>query len=125
MTKFEITQNYDFDSRQTNYYTDAARYLGLIEKKNLNYSLSDSGKKILSYNFKNRQLSYCRCILSHKVFYEILKKYFSEGEMPNKNYIVDVMKKSDLNDINSDETFKRRSSTIKSWVNWIVGLIND
>ncbi|OQX79655.1 MAG: hypothetical protein B6D64_04430 [Bacteroidetes bacterium 4484_276] len=28
-----ITENYDFDSRQTNYYTDAARYLGLVDKK--------------------------------------------------------------------------------------------
>ena len=87
--------------------------------------MSDLGKKILSYNFKVRQLFYCRCILSHKVFYEILKKYFSEGEMPDRNYIIDIMKKSNLNDINSNETFKRRSSTIKSWINWIVSLINE
>ena len=30
-TKDDITLNYDFDPRQTNYYTDAGRYLGLIE----------------------------------------------------------------------------------------------
>ena len=54
MHKDEITQKYDFDSRQTNYYTAAARYLGLIEGKNLKYNLSNSGKKILSCNFKNR-----------------------------------------------------------------------
>ena len=33
MTKEEITVNYDFNPRQTNYYTDAGRYLGLIDKK--------------------------------------------------------------------------------------------
>ena len=33
MNKYEVTKKYDFNSRQTNYYTDAARYLGLIEKK--------------------------------------------------------------------------------------------
>ena len=27
LTKDEITSNYDFDPRQTNYYTDAGRYL--------------------------------------------------------------------------------------------------
>ena len=61
----------------------------------------------------------------NNIGFRVLKKYFSEGEMPSKNYIIDIMKKSDLNDINSDETFKRRSSTIKSWINWIVGWIND
>lgn len=125
MTKDEVTEKYDFDSRQTNYYADAARYLGLVEKKNLKYFISDLGKKILSYNFKDRQLAYCKCILSHKVFYKILKKYFECGEMPDKNEIIQIMKNSYLKDINSDETFKRRSSTIKSWINWIVELIND
>ena len=32
MTKQDITSKYAFDERQTNYYTDAGRYLGLIEK---------------------------------------------------------------------------------------------
>ena len=30
LSRDEITYRYDFDSRQTNYYTDAGRYLGLI-----------------------------------------------------------------------------------------------
>lgn len=125
MDKDEVTQEYAFDSRQANYYTDAARYLNLIEKKTSKYNLSELGEKILSYNFKNRQLAYCKCILSHKVFYETLKNFFDNGVMPNKNEIVQIMKKSNLRNINSNETFERRSSTIKSWVNWIVGLINE
>lgn len=32
MTKQDITSEYAFDERQTNYYTDAGRYLGLIDK---------------------------------------------------------------------------------------------
>lgn len=31
ISKNDITQNYDFDYRQTNYYSSAARYLGLIK----------------------------------------------------------------------------------------------
>ena len=41
------------------------------------------------------------------------------------NDIVQIMKKSNLYNVNSDSTYERRSSTIKGWVNWIVGLIND
>ena len=76
LTKDEVTQEYDFDSRQTNYYTDAARYLGFVEKKDSTYRLSDFGEKILSYNFKKRQLAYCKAILSHKVFNVTLKIFF-------------------------------------------------
>ncbi len=32
LSRNDVTEQYAFDARQTNYYTDAARYLGLIEK---------------------------------------------------------------------------------------------
>lgn len=32
LSREEVTERYAFDLRQTNYYTDAARYLGLLEK---------------------------------------------------------------------------------------------
>ena len=128
LSKDDVTTEYDFDERQTNYYTSAARYLGLIEKQNsenVSYRLSKQGEKILSYNFKNRQLAYCKCILAHKVFAETLQKFLDSGEMPSNNKIVEIMKNSNLFKIQSDETFRRRSSTIKGWLNWIVGLINE
>lgn len=128
LSKDDITQKYDFDERQADYYTSAALYLGLVEKNNakgVKYTLSASGKKILSYSFKNRQLAYCKCILSHRVFAKTLEKYFNSGEMPSKRELVDIMKDSDLFNVKSDETFERRSSTVKSWLNWIVGLINE
>ena len=45
--------------------------------------------------------------------------------MPCKNEIIQIMKESNLNNIRSEETFYRRSSTVSSWINWIVGLINE
>src|SRR5699024_11404678 len=32
LSREQVTEEYAFDIRQTNYYTDAARYLGLLEK---------------------------------------------------------------------------------------------
>ncbi len=129
MTRDNVTEKYDFDARQTNYYTDAARYLGLLEKARKNkvvkYSLTPSGKKILNMCFKKRQLALCELILSHKVFNDVLKLYFSHGVMPEKCEIVGLMKESKLYNVNSDETFGRRASTIKNWIDWIVGLINE
>lgn len=129
LSRNDVTERYAFDARQTNYYTDAARYLGLIEKNRENggplYRLSDKGHTILNMGYKQRQLAFCSCILSHRAFADTLKRYFETGIMPRKNDIIQIMKNSNLYNVNSDTTFERRSSTIKGWVNWIVGLINE
>ena len=129
LSRNDVTEQYAFDARQTNYYTDAARYLGLIEKKKDGvipiYILSSKGKSILKLNFKQRQLAYCNCILSHKVFYDTLQKYLDNGKMPSTNDIINIMKCSKLYNVGSNSTFERRSSTIKGWLNWIISLINE
>ena len=130
LSRKEITKRYDFDIRQTNYYTDAAIYLGLIEKvktkkKPLSYKLTDKGSSILKKKYKERQLDLCRTILSHKPFADTLNSYFNTGVMPNKNDIINIMKIGNIYNIESEQTYKRRSSTIQSWVNWIIGLIKE
>ncbi len=129
LNRAEVTEQYAFDSRQTNYYTDAARYLGLLEKTTEGrmpaYSISPAGRKILGLNYKQRQLTLCRCILSHGAFNKALQLYFRRGVMPSMNDIVSVMKESGLYQVKSDETFRRRASSIKGWLGWIVSLINE
>lgn len=129
LSRNEVTEQYAFDARQTNYYTDAARYLGLVEKSRDSggplYRLSEKGHKILKMGYKQRQLAFCKCVLSHSVFADTLRRYFATGVMPCKNEIVQIMKQANLHNVNSDSTFERRSSTIKGWVNWIVELINE
>jgi hypothetical protein len=59
ITRDDVTEQYAFHARQTNYYTDAARYLGLLERKKDGkttvYRLSEIGKNIQKLNFKERQ----------------------------------------------------------------------
>ena len=129
-TALEITENYAFDSRQTNYYTDAGRYLGLIDKArkessgDVYFFLTDDGKNILKQKYKQRQLLFAIKILSHKIFNDILNKYFNDGIMPSDDFIVEKMKEANLYNITQDSTYKRRASTIKRWVEWIVKLID-
>jgi hypothetical protein len=129
LNRNDVTEQYAFNARQTNYYTDAARYLGLLEKKKEGftpiYLLSDRGNRILNLSYKQRQLAYCDCILSHKVFSDTLRKYLENGNMPSIEDITGIMKQSNLYRMGSDSTFKRRSSTVKGWLNWIIGLINE
>lgn len=126
LTEDEITGVYSFDSRQTNYYTDAGRYLGLIEKKSAPkaslYNLSEKAENILRKDFKNRQLAFCECILQHQIFYDVIKRTLQEGYIPEKETVVSLMKAADLFQIGSDSTFMRRASTVRRWIAWILSL---
>lgn len=130
MTKDDITSEYAFDSRQTNYYTDAGRYLGLIDKErdsegNIVFRLSPKGRNIMSLSYKDRQLAIATQILQHQAFRETLKLHLQCGEMPDAGTIVQIMKAAGLYHVDSDSTYYRRSSTIIGWVNWILGLIEE
>jgi hypothetical protein len=132
LTRDKVTEKYEFDERQTNYYTDAARYLGLVSRgyKKDNgkrvpiYTLTAKGIKILSKNYKQRQLCFCRCILEHKVFADALKEFLKTGKPPTKSEIVKIMYANHIERIN-DKTKHRRSSSVIGWINWIVGLNNE
>lgn len=130
MTRQDITAEYAFDERQTNYYTDAGRYLGLIDKAhdedgNVLFQLSACGRRIMSLDYKKRQLALATQILMHKVFNETLKLHLQSGEMPDKQTIVQIMKCADLYRVEADSTYLRRSSTVIGWVNWILGIIDE
>ena len=130
MTKQDITSEYAFDERQTNYYTDAGRYLGLIDKghdddRNILFQLSPQGRYIMGLEYKARQLAIVSQILSHKVFRETLKLHLQCGEMPDAQTIVQIMKGASLYNVKADSTYFRRSSTIVGWVNWILSIIEE
>jgi len=130
MTKQDITSEYAFDERQTNYYTDAGRYLGLIDKThdedgNILFQLSAGGHRIMGLEYKERQLALVTQILMHKVFNETLKLHLQCGEMPDKQTIIRIMKRSNLYRVEADSTYLRRSSTVVGWVNWILGIIEE
>jgi hypothetical protein len=129
ISKEEITQNYDFDSRQTDYYFNAGKYLGLIEIGRENGQivcyLTEKGKRVFALSIVDRQSEFVKLILSHSAFKQTLKIYLDIGEMPTKETIVEVMRKSKLHKVVKDSTFFRRASTIAGWTNWIMNQIEE
>ena len=126
LSRDDVTDEYAFDIRQTNYYTDAARYLGLVDKKYDGrkpiYSLSEFGYRLMRLNYKQRQLALCKCILEHKVFFNVFT-FCQYGSLPDRNTIVKIMKEADLYKVESESTYIRRASTVSSWINWMLSLI--
>ncbi len=126
----EITENYNFTNRQTGYYTNACLYLMLIEKgKNeqgdIVYYLSEMGKSLFNKTNRERNLKYTELILSHKPFRLALLDYLDNQVRPEKESIVEFMKISNINSVESEYTYNRRASTVISWIEWILGLIDE
>jgi hypothetical protein len=129
LTKVDVTLNYDFDARQTDYYTNACKYLGLVEQKIENaqiiYVLTSKGKELFDISIISRQAEFVKLILSHVVFRRALELTFKDGKIPDIASIVPIMKHSNLFNVNSESTYFRRASTILGWINWIMNLIEE
>jgi len=130
MDREGIAHNYDFVLRQANYYTDAAIYLGLIEKddrqQTVCYRLTREGKRILGLNHKQRQLAYCKCILSNPVFNVLMQRWLENPHKPPTNEeIVTVMRSSNIPAIRAASTYGRRATTVKCWLDWMMNLIDS
>ena len=129
LTKQEITSKYSFDERQTNYYTDAGRYLEFIEKEhregNIVFHLTMQGLHVMELGYRERQIALATQILKHKVFNETLRLHLQYGEMPERKKIVQIMKVANLYNVGSESTYDRRASTVIGWVNWILGIIDS
>ncbi len=125
-----FTGKADFTKRQVDYYTNAAIYLGLVEKEeNTNptqFVLTDLGMRILSTRSINeRQIKYIQTIVTHQAFARVLREYLETSETPPMDKIVEIMKDCNLHNVRTEGMFKRRGSTIKSWVEWILGTIDE
>lgn len=120
-TANDIAEELEFDSRQGKYYIDALRYLDLADKdeKFGKYKLTPIGFMMMNVDSKSRNERLINQILKHKPFYDVFTYYLSNDELPSRDYIKSVIKKY-IPDM-ADETINRRASTIRGWIQWIVG----
>lgn len=125
LTRDYITENYAFDARQTQYYTSAAAYLGLVDRKRsgktVSYELTAKGRNIMKLPSEKRQLALAACILSRTIFNRALHRYFQNSEEPTIRDIVNLMKEVKTT-MSKESTYSRRSQTVLSWIRWILQL---
>ena len=125
----QIADIMQFKVRQSNYYYNAGKYLGLFEKKYVKeeeknikkISLTRLGKKILKLKYKERQLKLVHLILEHDIFNKLFIKAYQTGEIPLKEEIKDIMVK---NNVCNSGQIDRRASSVHSWIKWIFNLKN-
>lgn len=116
-----IAEAFDFDSRQGKYYIDALRYLEIVDNSKVwgEYELTDFGKHLFELDVKNRNRLIIQKVLSHKPFYDVYKDYLKNGSIGVRSFIKESL--LDIIPQLSDETANRRASTVRGWIEWIIG----
>lgn len=127
MTGGQIAERMNFEPRQSDYYFNAGRYLGLFEKRREDrqvlVQLTGSGARLARMNYKERQLKLVSLILEHQIFAECFDAV-SEREdgtfvFPEKEEIQRRMR--ELHVCNEGQIV-RRSSSVYGWLRWMAGL---
>ena len=120
-TANDIANELEFDNRQGKYYIDALRYLELVQKgdKYGEYKLSPYGFALVNVDIKTRNEKIIGLILKHKPFYDAYKYFIENGELLSRKDIKDIIRKY-IPEM-AEETVNRRASTIRGWIQWIIG----
>jgi hypothetical protein len=124
----DITTNHAFDVRQTQYYTNAGRYLGLIEisrsrDEGVKYSLTNRAAQIMARPPAARNLALAETILEHQVFNDTARDYLRQAGRPSFDEVITIMRQADLGlDREGTTTIPRRAQTVLAWVDWMMRL---
>ncbi|MCC8022747.1 MAG: hypothetical protein LIO46_03050, partial [Clostridiales bacterium] len=123
----EIADRFSFRLRQSDYYYNACRYLGLAQKQReadgtIRVHITDKGKRIMRLPYRQRQFGLIREILRHQIFHEVFRTALETGYIPDSRLI--ARRLVELNAAGPGVAY-RRCSSVSGWVNWILGLCNE
>lgn len=125
LTTAEIAEVFGFRERQSYYYFNACRYLGLAAKerdefRTVRVSVTARGSSLLKLNYKARQIRYVELILEHRIFHELFEIVLRTGLIPDKKYIEKKIMEMNLC---SSNVAGRRASSVRGWIQWMVGTV--
>lgn len=128
ISRDKVTIDYDFDARQTDYYTSAGRYLGIIEslrsaEEGTVYQLTAKGMALTNKDARSRNLALVEILLSRRVFRAAMESYLKTGELPPVALVMKSM--NDAKIPLNETTRERRAQTVIGWIRWIGGLTKD
>jgi hypothetical protein len=120
-TKVTIADFFEFHERQGDYYANAGRYLGLLDRRGSQFALTDLGRQFMqirSVPGKSRIL--IEQLLTRPTFratFELLRQRGMELEAISNEEITSIIEQ--FRNL-SGSTPLRRASTVRSWLGWIM-----
>ncbi|PMC70709.1 hypothetical protein CJ201_06630 [Corynebacterium aurimucosum] len=106
--KADMPEAFGFTPRQADYYTNAARYLGLTK---------------LSGTRDERNLTLIEALASRPVFRDMVQHVVDTGRAVDKEEAMVFMRAANLG--LGDSTLRRRSATVAAWSQWLAELLEQ
>ena len=127
MTKTDIAENYSFAYRQADYYTSAAKYLGLVEDCADGVQATRLMQRLMKKPYKPRQLEYAKLILWSKIFFEAFHacniSNTGVAHIPSREAVMEIMRNNI--ELGTDAVYRRRAMTVRGWLDWMFRLCKD
>jgi hypothetical protein len=116
-TKERITEYYEFAQRQSNYYGDAARYLGFLDAWPGGYVLTPAGEEFVALPAGERLAMMASAMLRRPVIRQGVEEMLVLGGVPPRNRIAARIEaqRPDLH----GTTLPRRAATVTAWLQWL------
>jgi hypothetical protein len=119
-TKNDLAENYDFDPRQSDYYLNAARYLGLVESlDHSTYGPSELASVIYSKSAQEKNAFLMAILIKVPAVNELNKVWTTDGKKPSIEKAIGILKNLPDTPVLADSTMKRRAQTVMSWTSWL------
>ncbi|MEM7590864.1 MAG: hypothetical protein AAF383_04990 [Cyanobacteria bacterium P01_A01_bin.83] len=112
-TRDSLAEYWTIDSRQGDYYANAAAFLGFVERSNGEWKLTNEG-----FNFRNsapsvRSIQLAQSLFAHPVFHKAMKIYFETNDYPSKEQVGEIIQEFTTL---KGTTPTRRARTVLAWL---------
>ena len=121
-TKAHITTHLGYDKRQTDYYVNAARWLGFIDA---HLQLSAMGQLVVNAPPHRQKGLIVQAMFRTPLFYEMGHILVTQHRIPERSEIVEAMTvHPELRHQLSGDTRIRRAQTVQAWLRWIMHAVS-
>lgn len=119
-TKNELAENYDFTPRQSDYYLNAARYLGLVERgEHSTFVPSELARAIYSKSAHEKNAYLMAILMKVPAVSSLSNSWVREDSKPSMHKVIDILKNQPKTSALKDSTIERRAQTVMSWTSWL------
>lgn len=110
-----IASYFDFDSRQSSYYREAAEALGFVYIEGSQYRLTETGRYLVSLNTEDRNIFFSQVISDFSLVKDAIDLLKNKGVLTKKDIESIIDNKSNL----TGTTIGRRADSLIAWLKWI------
>ena len=120
-TVSDIADYFVFAPRQSQYYGEAAEYLGLITRKRGVFELTERGIAFIATPPEKQQVHLAKLIINSWVFRGIIALTYRRGffTLQDIEEVIKTARTSEEEPRYTQSTVKRRRRTVIAWVNWL------